>query len=105
MNKNMFTLAALFSLLLISSTHAQTAWKKYTNAAYGYSIPIPANLHLQERKGDPAGPWQAKTFHSKDGNVSLVISTHWTNGRTPQELFSDEVSRRQSKARLSTIVS
>jgi hypothetical protein len=45
---------------------------------------------------DRRGPWQAraKTFESKDGNVSLVISTHWTNGITLQQRFSDEIDSR-----------
>jgi hypothetical protein len=63
---------------------------------------MPANLELQPWKGDPVSPWQArtKTFQSRAGNVSLVISTHWTNGRTPQEFFHDEVSARQNESAL-----
>jgi hypothetical protein len=47
-------------------------------------------------KGDPVSPWQArtKTFESKDGNVSLVVSTHWTNGIALQKRFSDEIDSR-----------
>ena len=30
----------------------------------------------------------------------MVISTHWTNGRTPQEFFNDEVSARQKEGAL-----
>lgn len=47
-------------------------------------------------KGDPVSPWQArtKTFESKDGNVSLVISTHWTNGITLQQRFNVEMDSR-----------
>jgi hypothetical protein len=102
MKKTLFIFAVLCSLSAVTSTHGQSSWKTYTNTAYGYSIPIPANLQLQPWKGDPVSPWQArtKTFQSKDGNVSLVISTHWTNGRTPQEFFNDEVSARQKEGAL-----
>lgn len=102
MKKTLFTLAPLCILLAVTSAHAQINWKTYRNTTYGYSIPMPANLQLQPWKGDPASPWQArtKTFQSKDGNISLVISTHWTNGRTPQEFFNDEVSARQKEGAL-----
>jgi hypothetical protein len=80
----------------ILNAHAGLTWKTYVNKDYGYSIPIPANLQLMPWKGDPVSPWQArtKTFESKDGNVSLVISTHWTNGITLQQRFSDEIDSR-----------
>jgi hypothetical protein len=102
MNKTVFTLAALCSFLAFIPAHAQISWKTYTNTVYGYSIPMPASLQLQPWKGDPVSPWQVrtKTFQSKDGKVSLVISTHWTNGRTLQELFNDEVSARQKEGAL-----
>jgi hypothetical protein len=78
------------------SAHAGIAWKIHVNKDYGYSIPIPANLQPIPWKGDPVSPWQArtKTFEFKDGNVSLVISTHWINGATLHQRFSDEIDSR-----------
>jgi hypothetical protein len=44
-------------------------------------------------QGDSVSPWQArtKTFESKNAKVSLVISTHRTNGIGLQQRFSDEI--------------
>ncbi|MBV8212227.1 MAG: hypothetical protein JOZ08_03260 [Verrucomicrobia bacterium] len=57
---------------------------------------MPANLQLMPWNGDPVSPWQNrnKTFQSSDGEVSLSISTHWTDERTLEESFKDEVAQR-----------
>jgi hypothetical protein len=76
--------------------HAGLTWKIYVNKDYGYSIPIPASLRPTPWKGDPVSPWRArtKTLESKDQNVSLVISTHWTVEITLQQRFSEEIDSR-----------
>jgi hypothetical protein len=86
----------LVSCGCILSAHAGLTWRVYINKEYGYSIPIPGNLQLMPWRGDPVSPWQArtKTFASKDGKVSLVIATHWTNGFTLQQRFRDEIDSR-----------
>lgn len=84
----------LFLLLIPLPAGAQLSWKVYINKDYGYSIPLPSNLFLLLWKGDPASPWQNrnKTFESKDGKVSLTISTHGTDDRTFQDFFNDTVA-------------
>ena len=93
------TILMLFTFWCIQLANAGLTWTIYINKEYGYSIPIPANLQLMPWKGDPVSPWQArtKTFQSKNANVSLVISTHWTNGVTLQERFTDEINSRKKE--------
>ena len=86
----------LFAFGCVALANAGLTWTIYINKEYGYSIPRPTNLQLMPWKGDPVSPWQArtKTFQSKNGDVSLVISTHWTNGVTLRERFNDEINSR-----------
>ena len=97
MKKNLFTLAVLFSLLAVPSTHGQ----KQLEDVYEHCLRVlnpnarksPA-VTVEGRSCKPMAS-QDKNLPVERRNVSLVISTHWTNGRSPQEFFNDEVSARQ----------
>ena len=94
--ENMKTLWLLLLWAFPVVAQAQLSWKVYVDKLYGYSIPMPANLQLMPWNGDPESPWQNrnKTFQSPDGKMSLSISTHWTDDRTLEEAFKDEVAER-----------
>ena len=102
MDMKKYLLFLMLCWLVAISANAQISWRTYVDKNYGYSIPMPASLQLMPWTGDPASPWQnrSKTFQSADGNVSLSVSTHWTNGRTIQNFFKDAVNQRSDEGAL-----
>jgi hypothetical protein len=83
---NKYLLIAVLLLLPLAAS-ADTAWKEYTNARFGFKISYPAGLIASRDPTNGGG----REYHSKDHEFSLATSAHFLNGETLETMWQEEL--------------